>query len=585
VAAGYLSAGHVELSMDHTDTALQLFYMAHAINSSDISAIYNIGVALQLIDRYEEAISYYNMALNLDPNHLNSLYNRGHAYQDLSRLDVAMDSYKQVLQLDPQQIKAHLNLCNILFATIFSPTAVGRSLSSASFFEDTESERMIDDPIEQCYLDVLSINLFYVRGLINLASYHHSRSYESVLSPSSLFDYLHLHISKKLSACVNCQVYLYQLLKPSSDNVPAAPNLSEDHIRIIIDFIVNLPDGMLSDHHIASIYYHIALYLEPENSLAAHGIRSLSSSSSVDGQASNHQEVDSNYIQQLFDSYAFNFDQALVNSLNYTSHMQVADVVLDYLSHHDSSIILDLGAGTGLFCEALRDKYLKVGISRSFPWNITAVDISSKMLQKARRRDCYSEIVVVDIVEYLDRLLSMDNTGLYHVITAADVFVYFGSLEKVLQSIFNLLTDDGILVFTVEEMLIDDNRMSEDYAVGYALMTTGRYVHSKGYLLRLSSKIGYESIDCQQTILRYNQGKPVHGLILSLGKTPVDKVVTASIPEAGIPEVIPVAVFAANADDHTSRSVLVACLRTLKAFLATPFKLIYMLWRILFPSK
>jgi predicted TPR repeat methyltransferase len=87
----------------------------------------------------------------------------------------------------------------------------------------------------------------------------------------------------------------------------------------------------------------------------------------------------SEYVQQLFDQYAQKFDSHLVEVLSYS----VPDKLAELLRPHAESsrakwAMLDLGCGTGLSGAAIAP----------YARELVGVDLSSKMLEKARERIC-----------------------------------------------------------------------------------------------------------------------------------------------------------------------------------------------------
>ena len=67
--------------------------------------------------------------------------------------------------------------------------------------------------------------------------------------------------------------------------------------------------------------------------------------------------------------------------------------------------ILDLGAGTGLFCEAFKSLYasFQSGVKyANLSVALVGVDLSPKMVAKARERNCYDEVYVDEIVTFME---------------------------------------------------------------------------------------------------------------------------------------------------------------------------------------
>jgi len=172
--------------------------------------------------------------------------------------------------------------------------------------------------------------------------------------------------------------------------------------------------------------------------------------------------------------------------------------------------VLDLGAGTGLVCEALRN------ISTPTRFSITAVDVSAKMLAKARARACYDDIEHRDILAYLQDRAAAIPVHRVDVIVLADVLVYFGELRTVLGACSALLAEGGLVVFTVEDLLQSEGAGS----VPFALQRSGRFGHSRSYIEEVAAELGLAVWRLQECVPRTDSGVAVRGLAVGLTRLP-----------------------------------------------------------------
>jgi len=81
--------------------------------------------------------------------------------------------------------------------------------------------------------------------------------------------------------------------------------------------------------------------------------------------------------------------------------------------------VLDLGCGTGLIGVAIAP----------YARNLVGVDLSAKMLAKARDRNLYRRLEQQDLLS----MMKHEPASSYDLIVAADVFVYLGNLEDIIR--------------------------------------------------------------------------------------------------------------------------------------------------------
>ena len=90
-------------------------------------------------------------------------------------------------------------------------------------------------------------------------------------------------------------------------------------------------------------------------------------------------------------------------------------------------------------------------------------------------------------------------------IVAADVLVYFGKLGPLLANFAALSAPGAPLIFSCE-------RATEEEAPdGWRLLPSGRFAHTKGYVLAEAAAAGYHLIAYQEITPRYEKNEPVRG--------------------------------------------------------------------------
>ena len=190
------------------------------------------------------------------------------------------------------------------------------------------------------------------------------------------------------------------------------------------------------------------------------------------------------YAEKLFDNFADNYDFTL-RQINYNLPQAFSDYIGETSGH-----ILDLGCGTGLLGQALKTSHNQ----------ITGVDISASMLQKAQNKAVYQELINQDILSYLN-----SSHPTFDLITAADVFCYFSELDPIIQKCF-----PSKICFSVE---LGDNTSN------WQLSSQGRYKHSLEYVNKLLSSNGYNQVKYQLLTLRTENGQDVKGAMFLASTT------------------------------------------------------------------
>ena len=228
----------------------------------------------------------------------------------------------------------------------------------------------------------------------------------------------------------------------------------------------------------AEASYRQAVILKPD---AGHAVHMLSA---LTGENTAHAPLD--YVENLFDGYAARFDSSLVDQLNYRTPKAIAELITQRSESGSLGSVLDLGCGTGLF---------GIEISQMSD-RLEGLDISRNMLCKAEDTGVYDRLVKQDIESYL-----LNESFSFNYFVATDVFVYIGDLVNVFQSIQARNKSSGRLVFSVEHK---DGQ-------GFALLSSGRYAHSKSYIEDLCERFHYRLEHFETQNLRLEKGSYILG--------------------------------------------------------------------------
>ena len=200
------------------------------------------------------------------------------------------------------------------------------------------------------------------------------------------------------------------------------------------------------------------------------------------------------YVRALFDGYAPGFDKALKEGLGYRAPELLFGAVQAAHSRARMKFgsVLDLGCGTGLAALPFRP----------FSDWMVGVDLSAAMLAQARAKGLYDRLIECEVLAFLDAEAKI--SARYHLILAADVFMYFNDLAPVLEAAAQVLAPDGTLAFSVETQ--------EGDAV--LLRETLRYAHGEAHVRAALAAAGLKMVSLDSASTRSEKSAPVPGLIV-----------------------------------------------------------------------
>ena len=230
--------------------------------------------------------------------------------------------------------------------------------------------------------------------------------------------------------------------------------------------------------------YREWLEREPDNAIVQH-LLAACTGQDVPARASD------GCIETMFDRFSEHFEETL-SELKYQAPRLVAALLEDSGKLPTKSLdILDAGCGTGL-CGPL-----------IAPWarRLTGVDLSAGMLEQAKEKNVYDELVKAELTGYLQ-----GRSDAFDVIVSADTLCYFGALQDVASAARGALRAGGVFICTLE-------RLDEGEKMDFRIETHGRYSHERGYVERVLKNAGLLP-DIVPAELRMESGLPVAGLAI-----------------------------------------------------------------------
>jgi predicted TPR repeat methyltransferase len=427
-----------------------------------------LAVGLHRAGRVDEALVLYGRILEIDPEQPDALHFLGVATLYRGRIDAGLALINKSIAVGPPHADRYSNLGNALLVS-------GRA-----------------DEATEAYRKAISLNPALANAHMNLGV---------ILSAQKRFDEAAAAYKRAIElepeladAYYNCgNLYLRQ-------------GHSTQAVEYYSKALVLQPEDRRSAQLLARSYialgemdkaaeiYRAWLEQEPDDPQVKH-LLAACSGSDVPERASDA------YVERAFDTFARTFEARLAH-LEYRAPQLVADALARACHGPCKSLYaLDAGCGTGL-CGRLIVAYAS---------RLEGVDLSSGMLEEARKTGVYDELTKAELTSFI-----AGHARNLDLIISADTLVYFGPLASVFAAAYGALRPGGLLIFSVEELVDHDGR-------GYRIQPHGRYSHSDGYIERTLSNAGFAGIVIDRAVLRVECGVPVDGLIVTARKDSVEQ--------------------------------------------------------------
>lgn len=455
--AGLNLLGMVLTSAGKFDDAERTIKAAIAINGNSDASHYNLGVVLKALKRPSEALASFDRAIAINPNVADSWNNRGAALNELRRHEEALAAFGKALELKPDHVGALFNTGNAL-------AAQGRHEDAIGYFDKALA------------IDERSAEAWSGRGIALKA----------------------LNRLEEAATALNRAAGLKPDLAEAWSELGGILLLAKDSERALIAYDKAL--ALTADFPAAWLGRALALAQLKRTAEAVAAYRDAVNHGVDAGQVALHLAVlgvepppaalpPANVVA-IFDRYAESFDRNLIEDLKYGIPVAIADAMKRHV-RADGLDILDLGCGTGLTGERIV----------SFKRRMTGVDLSPKMLEKARQRGIYDDLVCAELVAFLDTQQESCD-----VVVSADVFIYIGDLAPVFQRVRRALRKDGLFCFSVEASPDGDVVFRDSF----------RFAHSAAYLQRLAQTNDFSVEELTPVIVRHDRDTRIEGYLAVL---------------------------------------------------------------------
>jgi len=414
-------------------------------------ALNYMGILQQQRGQSGRAEQLIRQAILSAPGYAAAYANLGNVLLVQRRYEDAITAYRQAILLGPDEVEACVNLGAVL-------RGLGRLPEALEAYRQAKARRPLD------------VEIRLRLGTI-LAELEQTGEAVAVLEEALRDNPTHEEVAKQLGTL------LHRLGRV------------EDARVVFGNAVFQLGD----DKSALTLLQHW-LRLMPDDRIAQHRLAAWLGQDEIPVRASDA------YVTYLFDHYADQFDSHLLEQLNYRAPAVIVAQIAEILEVPAARLdILDAGCGTGL-CAPLLRPYAR---------HLTGVDLSPRMLDKARERGGYDELVVAELTAFL-----AGQQSAYDLIVSADTLVYFGALDAVLHAVTAALRPGGWLAFTAEA-LVDTAPPA-----GFRLNPSGRYSHTAEYLDRSLKAAGLEVRTITEATLRLENDQPMVGYVV-LARRPI----------------------------------------------------------------
>lgn len=455
-APAFVNLGAMKRKAGDFDAAADFFDKAIASAPDMADGYAQKALLLREKKDYAGALALYDKALAIEPENVVVLNGRGVALEAADRLDEALACYDKVIALAPRFADAYNNRANVRVrlnrkwdaeddfkkAVKIDPdyAQAYNNLGALLFSEERYEEAL------ECYRKAFLINKNQPEAMNNLAM--------AVKAAGDLQEAVALLFNALVAAPDlqavqnNLAAALYELY--------AHENQKKDAVALVEKWVKKYPDHAVARHLLASLT----------------------------GKAD--KEQDAAFVTGLFDAFADSFDGTL-EAVDYRVPDMMRDAFARKFGGKKARSVLDAGCGTGL-----------CGVKiRPFAEILTGVDLSAKMLARAKEKGVYDDLQAADAVAYMN-----GHSAAFDAVCLGDVACYFPDLAPVLAAAFATLKDGGALFMTVEAASCEKESV---------LNPTGRYAHNAELLQKKTQAAGFKVDEPSRAVLRKEDGKDVDG--------------------------------------------------------------------------
>lgn len=449
----------------------------------DIQKYFDKALECQKNEQPEMAITLYQEILSQDPNHLPTLYNLATLHGERGEFQKAQPYYDKLIELEPDFVKGYFNsaICNLQ----------QKNVAKAQILLE---QAILLVPEYGAAQHMLGLILFK-QGLWEESKKHLFTALKLTPEDGELLNHLGM-------ACLHLgqleEAELY--LKKAIDLMPYLAE-AQYHLGVIHLKRGNYEEAERRFQEAADrdpkhfgAWYNLGL-LKKQQGFLQIADECLARAQAIQpdseyvaflraavNQATTPEHPPEGFVQDLFDRYAGYYDAQMKEGVHYQVPAQLYACFQEQVVVTPHSLmIVDLGCGTGLAGELFRHE-AKI---------LRGIDLSAYMLEQAKLKNIYDDLVQQDIIE---ALLGYPEQSI-DVFIAADVLGYIGVLDQLFSLVHKALKLEGHFVFSIE---------TGERTV--ALSERIRFTHSPEYIHELCDRLGFKVVGEEAVDLRKGVG-------------------------------------------------------------------------------
>lgn len=448
--------------------AVEYYKKALKTNKKSETATSNLAIIYYELKNIFQAKRYANKTLKINPQNVSAMVVWGNINYCAKKYLKALKFYQQALEIQHNFYTANFNTAGIYFDMKDYPTAYFYARRTVQLYPDSQEAMAL--------LANICIELNKADEAVEVLAYLYQQNPQ---------DYW---VCNSISQAYQQQQKYELALDMGWRAITLSNGENSQHINFGYLLYEIAIESKTTD---VKKYAKKWLQKYPENQVVRHMGNAILN-------AENVSQINSLFVREIFDAFADDFEDVL-QSLDYS----VPSLMSKYLDSLFTNLklpkmkILDAGCGTGL-CGKYLKKYAKFR-------GLDGVDISSKMLEVAKRKKLYTHLYCQDLNVFLS-----EKNNEYDLINAADVFTYFGELNNMFILLFGALKKDGRILFSVSENYENDN--------DYFLHASGRFLHSRKYIEDSLKRQGFFVEKINRFRLRNEGDKKVFGWIIMAQK-------------------------------------------------------------------